>query len=99
MLRVTRTEESEGTCFKLEGRLAGNWVDVVEQSWRHRSRECAGAPCFVDLSALTYVDTRGMELLTAMYRSGIDFRASGCLAKGIVEQIRMQQEAPVRSGH
>ena len=92
MLRVTRTEEPEGACFKLEGKLAGSWVDVVEESWKKAPTECASKRCAVDLSALTYVDSRGMELLGAMYRDGIELRASGCLGKGIVEQIKRQHE-------
>lgn len=99
MLRVTKTEAAEGACFKLEGKLAGSWVDVVEQSWKHMPAECAAKHCIVDLSALTYVDPRGMELLGAMYRSGIDLRASGCLGKGIVEQIKREQEATARAEH
>jgi ABC-type transporter Mla MlaB component len=98
MLRVTRTDGPEGACFKLEGKLSGSWVDVVEQSWRRMSSECAGARCAVDLTALTYVDPRGMELLCAMYRSGIDLTASGCMGKGIVKQITTQNETPVRAG-
>lgn len=93
MLRVTRTDEPAGACFKLEGKLAGSWVDVVEQSWKHMPPECASKHCAVDLSAITYVDSRGMELLGAMYSGGIELRASGCLGKGIVEQIRAQHEA------
>jgi ABC-type transporter Mla MlaB component len=97
MLRVTRSDEPEGACFKLEGKLSGSWVDVVEQSWKHMSSECTGARCVVDLSAVTYVDPRGMALLGEMYRSGIGLRASGCLGKGIVEQIETQSEAPLRA--
>jgi len=93
MLRVTKRDEPAGACFKLEGKLAGSWVDVVEQSWRHMPTECASKHCAVDLSAITYVDSRGMELLGAMYRGGIELRASGCLGKGIVEQIKAQHEA------
>jgi len=92
MLRVTRTEGPGGACFKLEGKLAGSWVDVVEHSWKQMPAECASKHCAVDLSALTYVDPRGMELLGAMYRGGIELRASGCLGKGIVEQIKTQHE-------
>ncbi len=97
MLRVTRTDEPAGACFKLEGKLAGSWVDVVEQSWRHMPPECASKRCTVDLSAISYVDPRGMDLLAAMYRGGIELKASGCLGKGIVEQIKKQNEA-VKAG-
>jgi hypothetical protein len=98
MLRVTRTERADGACFKLEGKLAGSWVDVVEQSWKSAPAECIGR-CVVDLSAVTYVDVRGMELLSAMYGSGIVLQASGCLGKGIVEQIKAQREALARTKH
>ncbi len=97
MLRVTRTDESGGACFKLEGKLSGCWVEVVEHSWRQMPTECGPKHCAVDLSAVTYVDARGMELLGAMYRDGIKLRASGCLGKGIVEQIEAQHGTPLRA--
>ena len=99
MLRVTRTDEPEGACFKLEGKLAGSWVDVVEQSWKHMPAECAAKRCVVDISAISYVDPRGMDLLSTMYRSGIDLRASGCLGKGIVDQIKSQSLTALKTGH
>lgn len=99
MLRVTRTDEPEGACFKLEGKLAGSWVDVVEQSWKHMPTECAAKQCVVDISAVTYVDRRGMDLLSAMFSSGIDLRATGCLGKGIVDQIRSQNVPALKTGH
>lgn len=99
MLRVTRTDAPEGVSFKLEGKLAGSWVDVVEQSWKRMSSDCAGGRSVVDLTAITYVDARGMELLAEMHRSGIELRASACLGRGIVDEITSRHEGPVRAEH
>jgi anti-anti-sigma regulatory factor len=88
MLRVTKSEEADATCFKLEGKLTSCWVDVLEQCWVQAAAEYSGKRMVVDLSAVTYVDGRGTELLGRMYRDGADFQARTCLAKGIVDEIK-----------
>jgi len=97
MLRVTKSDEADATNFKLEGKLASCWVDVLEQCWRQAAAEYAGKRIVVDLSALTYVDGRGTELLGRMYRDGADFQARTCLAKGIVEEIKSAMGGAAKS--
>jgi anti-anti-sigma regulatory factor len=99
MLRVTRSAAAGKTCFKLEGKLAGSWVDVVEECWRQAVAEGVPAPMAVDLSAITYVDGRGTDLLLQMHNSGVELAATTCLGKGIVEQIRSCSEEPAGNRH
>jgi anti-anti-sigma regulatory factor len=87
MLRVTRSEEPGKTRFKLEGKLAACWVDVMEQCWKQAVGEGGHGPITVDLSAITYVDARGTDLLRQMHASGVELSATTCLGKGIVEQV------------
>jgi len=95
MLRVTKHETVNGFELKLEGKLAGRWVDVVAQCWRQALEESAGKPGGVDLNALTYVDGRGMDLLGQMYCDGASLRGATCFAQGILEDI---QSARQRAG-
>lgn len=88
MLRVTRSQEADKICLKLEGKLAGSWVDVVAQCWKQALAEGVGSAITIDLSAITYVDERGTELLHEMHAGGVQLRATTCLGKGIVEQVR-----------
>jgi len=97
MLRVTKSDETGATSFKLEGKLASCWVDVLEQCWRQAVAEYSGKRMVVDLNALTYVDGRGTELLGRMYRDGADFQARTCLAKGIVDEIKAAMGGAVKT--
>jgi len=94
MLRVTKCENVGAFELKLEGKLAGRWVDVLEQCWKQAFESSAGKPGRVDLTAVTYVDDRGMDLLSQIHRDGAGLHGATCLAKGIVEDIQsMQQRA------
>jgi len=99
MLRVTKFESTGRTSFKLEGKLAGSWVEVMEQCWREAAKGDAQAPIAVDLSGITYVDGPGTDLLCAMHRSGVELRAVTCLSRGIVEQVKSCSEEPAEDRH
>ena len=87
MLRVTRSFGAGKTWFKLEGKLAGSWVDVMEQCWKQAEEEDLQGGIMVEISAITYVDERGTNLLRQMHRGGVELIATTCLGKGIVEQV------------
>jgi len=91
MLRVTTCEKVSAFELKLEGKLAGRWVDVLEQCWKQALESSAGKGAMVDLSAVTYVDDRGMDLLSQIHRDGANLCGATCLAKGIVEDIKSLQ--------
>ena len=91
MLRVPRAEEGDSTQFKLEGKLAGSWVEVMEHSWRQAVAESPDRSFLIDLTAITYIDAKGTQLLGEMYRQGAELRASTCLTKCIVEEIKSQR--------
>jgi len=97
MLRITSSEAASQAHLKLEGKLAGSWVEVLEQCWKQAAAE--GVPVTVDLSAITYVDGRGTDLLRAMYRGGVQLNASTCLGKGIVEEIKGCSREPAEDRH
>ena len=88
MLRVTNGHTGNAFELKLEGKLAGRWVDVLGDSWRQALEDSGGNPGRIDLTAVTYVDERGMELLTQMHRDGATLHGATCLARGIVEDIQ-----------
>ncbi|HUI40862.1 MAG TPA: STAS domain-containing protein [Terriglobia bacterium] len=98
MLRVTLSDDDAATTFKLEGKLTGSWVDVLEKCWRQAIEDSASKPLVVDLTAVTYVDGRGTELLERMYRTGAELRAASCMGKGIVAQIKSRNGEPAKSG-
>lgn len=85
MLRITTHSKHAVTTLKLEGRLAGPWVEELDRCWR----TVAGTQQdhVVDLSGVTFIDPVGKALLTKMWHQGANLHAAGCLTRCIVEEI------------
>lgn len=92
MLRITMTAQKKRMTFQLEGRLAGPWVRELELCWKGAKEGKAEHPIGVDLTAVTFIDEEGKDLLGRMYRQGAKFVATGCLNKCIVEGITHSEE-------
>jgi len=95
MLKITMKIEAGLMTFALEGKLAGPWVKELELSWRSAAGTQQIYPVRVDLSAVTFIDTEGKELLGRMYQEGAKLVATGCLNKCIVEGIMQSEEKKV----
>lgn len=98
MLKITeqRVVEVDSLTLVLEGRLAGPWVEELSASWHQISPEqqCGAT---IDLAGVTFIDVRGKALLARLWRQGAELRASGCLTRCIVEEIRRNEPGgPVR---
>ncbi len=87
MLKITTLILADSTTFKLEGRLAGPWVQELERCWDCNVGTMTLHPLTVDLSAVTYVDSDGKDLLKQIHRQGAKLVASGCLTSCIVNEI------------
>jgi anti-anti-sigma regulatory factor len=88
MMKITTVTNAESITLQLEGRLAGPWVQELERCWVSsvadtRKRESF----FVDLSAVTYVDSEGKDLLKRLHRQGAKLVASGCFTNCLVNDI------------
>jgi len=87
MLRITRDDAPNSLSLKLEGRLAGPWVRELEDCWQAARAGQRQRTARVDLSAVTYVDGPGKDLLAVMHSQGAELMAAGCLMKAIVAEI------------
>ena len=87
MLKITTLIHAELTTFKLEGRLAGPWVQELERCWASVVGTMTPHPLTVDLTAVTYVDSDGKDLLKKIHQQGARLVASGCLTSCIVNEI------------
>jgi len=87
MLKITIDNTVNAASLKLEGRLAGPWVEELERTWRAIKDDSRDKPLTVDLCEVTFVDAKGRELLSWMYEQGARLRTFGCMAKGIVDEI------------
>jgi anti-anti-sigma regulatory factor len=87
MLKITTLVNAESTVFRLEGRLAGPWVQELELCWDSTVGMTTNHPLSVDLSAVTYVDSDGKDLLKKIHQQGAKLIASGCLTSCLVNEI------------
>ncbi|MFN3682201.1 MAG: hypothetical protein ACK4VP_09195 [Nitrospira sp.] len=91
MLKITgRYCVGEETISLLvEGRLTGPWVNELDICWRQLSKS-QQRTAVIDLSDVTFIDDAG-KTLRRLWSEGATLRASGCMTRGIVEEITGKQ--------
>jgi hypothetical protein len=85
MLKITTQTDATGTIFELEGKLAGPWVQELENCWQRAVPD--DQPVKVALKAVTFIDERGRKLLAEMHRQGVELAGEGCMTRAILEEI------------
>jgi len=81
MLRITRVEAFPARpTLRLEGKLQGLWVSEARDAYEALSMELS--PVWLDLSAVTFIDAPGVQLLEDLIRQGAQVLAwSGFVAE------------------
>lgn len=74
--------------LRLEGRLEGPWVAVLDQCWNGVLPELQGRALCLDLNGVTFVDAKGRAQLTEMYSQGAQVHGDDLETKAIVAEIR-----------
>jgi hypothetical protein len=87
MLRITIHDKPEALTFQLEGRLAGPWVGVLQESWQDANARPRQRPIYMDLSEVIAIDASGRACLSSLHRQGVEFIATDCLTKDIVDEV------------
>ena len=87
MMKATRIQEGDQLMIRVEGRLAGPWVEELERSWRDAADTQSAARVQVHLAGVSYIDDAGKQLLRKMHQSGTRILAAGCLTRAIVEEV------------
>ena len=85
MLKITTQTDPTRTIFELEGRLAGAWVQELEDCWRKAVNSDRSVRVMV--CAVTFIDDKGKSLLAEMHQHGAELVAEGCMNSAIVEEI------------
>jgi outer membrane protein TolC len=87
MLRITsKIEEEHGSVtLKLEGKLAGPWVDEFERCWRLMVEK--RKKLIVELDGVTFIDSKGKCLLAKIHGQGAKLIGAGLMTKSIIEEI------------
>jgi len=91
MLKVTTANQNQTITIKLEGKLAGPWVEEVTRVWVDTTR-APRTGYVVDLRSVTFIDNLGKALLATMSRQGAELIAADCLTRNIVDEIRNSRE-------
>jgi anti-anti-sigma regulatory factor len=87
MLRITVHDDPASVTFRLEGRLAGSWVQEIQDCWQITFAAIPKPSVRFDLTEVTFIDSAGKEFLAARYREGHELVAAGCLMKSVVAEI------------
>jgi hypothetical protein len=87
MLKITNNKNGGVRAFKLEGKLAGEWVNELRSCWQQAMRAGEGEAIIIDLAAVTWVSDEGKALLSEMYRNGAELLAANLMMAGIVAEI------------
>jgi len=97
MLRVTTTNQNQTITLKLEGKLAGPWVNEVTRVWA----DTAQSPRLgyvIDLRSVTFIDSPGQALLARMSRHGAQLIAADCQTRNIVDEIKRENYSIMEPG-
>jgi hypothetical protein len=87
MLRITADETPPVLTYRLEGRLVGPWVRVLDDCWLQTRGRRPQPSVRVDLTAVTTIDAAGKALLSAMYHSGAELIAGDGLSSALADEI------------
>jgi len=88
MMKITFCNNCESSVLKLEGRLAGPWVDELGKTWHSVSPAAVGNHLVLDLCEVTYVDTEGRKLLAEMHQAGVELIGEGIMTNYLIEGIK-----------
>ena len=74
--------------IKLEGRLAGPWVDELTRFWQEKASQLASRKLLIDLRDMTFADTGGTQALRSIYvQTNAELLAGTPWTRFIAEQI------------
>jgi hypothetical protein len=95
MLRITINRDEKTKALRLEGRLAGEWINELRNCWEQLPEISPAIDMKVDLTGVTWVSDEGKELLAMMHRQGAELVTADVLMSAIVAEI--VESAPSQS--
>ena len=67
VLRITVEQNPEAIVLKLEGRLAGPWVEELDRVWIETAPSLQERKLSLDLRQTTFADAGGIRILKTIY--------------------------------
>jgi hypothetical protein len=97
MLRIVTEQCGDACTISLHGRLAGEWVALLDHEWRCIVDSVPWAKVTAVLSEVSFINVDGEELLARMWRRGVEFVGSGCMNQYVIDKIQ-GKSAPAGKG-
>lgn len=98
MLRIHVENHFGRVWLRLEGRLAGAWVQELDRCCKKILATTDSKSLTVELDAVSYVDGQGQSLLDSLHSSGATLVANGPLSRYLVERIQGRCPDPNDAG-
>lgn len=92
VLRITIQRPSDVVLLKLEGSVKGPWVDELRKAWLTSAKMAGGEPMSIDLDAVSFIDTRGRDLLLRMQREGVALKGASGFLRQVLEGTNTNSE-------
>ena len=92
MLRISVVNDTPTTRFKLEGKLAHEWVREAQRAWHALTTLQGEDSVVVDLFDVSFVDELGWQLLIEMRHDGATLQGSGPMISALIEEIEHNRE-------
>jgi anti-anti-sigma regulatory factor len=67
MLRITHDKDATGHTLRLEGKVAGAWVEEFRRYWHSLAGSLGSKRVHLDLCGVAFVDGEGRQLLREIY--------------------------------
>ena len=68
MLRITVEESDRAETIKLEGKIAGPWVEELSRAWHALTPALGCRQLNLDMRSVVFVDGKGRQLLREIYQ-------------------------------
>lgn len=86
MLRISLLSVEDFLVYKLEGDLSGDWVNELREEWFQAPAGPSRKKEFVDMSAVSRIDSQGLHLISVMYLAGVRFIASAPYTRSLLDE-------------
>src|SRR4051794_17491482 len=90
MLKITTQDSADTAAITLEGKLADAWVDELEHTWYSVRLTHRPENILLDLCNVSFIDAEAKKLLRWMCGEGASFKTRGCVAGGVVQDIKQE---------
>ncbi|HYL09563.1 MAG TPA: hypothetical protein VEU31_02405 [Candidatus Acidoferrales bacterium] len=99
MLKITVQEMPEARLIKLEGRIAGPWVEELKRVWASLASVLDSKKLSLDLREVTFADPAGRQLLSEIYsNTRADFLADTPMTKFFAEEAMRGRQSVQQEG-